>query len=64
MVVAKLLKMNLLSGIPIDMVIILSVVFCMVFGHLAYLYIEKPVTQLFTYRSRPAAIHQRPMASH
>jgi exopolysaccharide production protein ExoZ len=64
MVVAKLLKMNLLSGIPIDIVIILAVVFCIVFGHLAYLYIEKPVTQLFTFRGRPADTHRRPIAAH
>jgi exopolysaccharide production protein ExoZ len=63
MVVAKLLKMNLLSGIPIDIVIILSVAFCIVFGHLAYLYIEKPITLFFTYRQRPAPIQQQPLAS-
>jgi peptidoglycan/LPS O-acetylase OafA/YrhL len=48
MVIGKALKIGLLSKIPIDIVIIFSVLFCAVSGHIAYLCIEKPIIKYFS----------------
>lgn len=61
MVIGKLLKMGLLSDIPIDIVIIASVGFCIVSGHFAYLLIEKPITRYFTIRQNRMTIGRKPV---
>lgn len=63
MVIGKLLKMGLLTGIPIDIIILFSVGICVVSGHLAYLCIEKPTTRFLTYRRKLAAIRPQPATS-
>jgi peptidoglycan/LPS O-acetylase OafA/YrhL len=63
MVIGKLLKMGLLSGIPIDIIILFSVGCCVVSGHLAYLCIEKPTTQFLTQRRKQAIMRHQPVTS-
>lgn len=63
MVMGKLLKKGLLSGIPIDIIILFSVGLCLVLGHLAYLCIEKPVTRFFTRRRMSTIVRQQPVTS-
>jgi peptidoglycan/LPS O-acetylase OafA/YrhL len=61
MVVGKLMKMGLLSNIPIDILIILSLLFCITTGHIAYLGIEKPITKYFTKRQNTSSF-EKPVA--
>jgi exopolysaccharide production protein ExoZ len=61
MVIGKLMKMGLLSRIPIDFLIILSVLFCMITGHIAYLCIEKPITKYFS-KSKNTSSYERQAA--
>lgn len=64
MVIGKLMQMGLLSSIPIDLLVIFSLLFCIATGHIAYLCIEKPITRYFSkhktapsYKRQAAIIH-------
>lgn len=59
MVIGKLMKKGLLSKIPIDFLIVLSILFCIASGHIAYLCIEKPLTQFFSKPKKTTSLEGR-----